>query len=230
MLSSALLCACASPLASDSSDDDDQTTEGAEGGGAALSSSKFPTPNMTTSDKEDVLAKYHLDPDNVIPHGLLLDAVAFYDSNKSNIDNRTYLAIVDFAKTSGKQRFFVIEMTSGAVSSYVVAHGSGSDPGNTGTATRFSNVENSNESSLGFYITSDIYNGKHGTSLRLDGVSTTNSNVRARGIVVHGADYVQEGRSKQGRSWGCFALPMSERTAIINKLKGGSVLYANTSD
>ena len=87
LLSSVLLCACASPL--DDQSDDDQTTEGEEGGGAALSASQYPTPSMTTSEKEDVLAKYHLDPDNAVPHNLLLDAVAFYDSNKSNIDQRT---------------------------------------------------------------------------------------------------------------------------------------------
>ena len=225
-----LVCtACTSPLADDENGDD-PTTEGEEGGGAALSASDFPTPNMTPSEKEDVLAKYHLDPDHVIPHNLLLDAVAFYDSNKSNIDNRTYLTVVDFAKSSGKKRFYIVEMASGSVSSFVTAHGSGSDPSNTGTATRFGNVQDSNQSSLGFYVTADIYNGKHGASLRLDGVSTTNSNVRPRGIVIHGADYVEEGKAKQGRSWGCFALPMSEKTSVINKLKGGSVIYANKAD
>ena len=50
--------------------------------------------------------------------------------------------------------------------------------------------------------------------------------MRARAIVVHGADYVSEGRSQQGRSWGCLALPTSEKDGVIAKLKGGSLIYA----
>ena len=75
-------------------------------------------------------------------------------------------------------------------------------------------------------MTGETYDGKHGNSLRLDGVSPTNSNARARAVVMHGADYVSEGRSKQGRSWGCLALPSPDKDAVIAKLKGGSVIYA----
>ena len=208
------------------SEDENATSDGEEASQSALSSSEYPTPNLSDDEKAQISARYHLDPDGVIPKTLLLDAVAFFDSNKAKIKNRNYLTVVDFSKHSGKQRLFVVNMTSGDVSAYVVAHGSGSDPGNTGYATRFSNVNNSNETSLGYYITGETYDGKHGNSMRLDGVSSTDSNARARAIVMHGADYVGEGRSRQGRSWGCLAMPPNEKDGVIAKLKGGSVIYA----
>lgn len=206
--------------------DETTTLEGEESSGSALSGAEYPAPNLTADEKAQVFAKYQVDAEGVIPRSLLEDAVAFFDFNKAKIKNKAFLTVVDFSKHSGKKRMFVVNMTSGAVSSYVVAHGSGSDPGNTGFATKFSNVDNSNQSSLGYYVTGETYDGKHGNSLRLDGVSSTNSKVRARAIVVHGADYVSEGRSQQGRSWGCLALPTSEKDGVIAKLKGGSVIYA----
>lgn len=212
--------------ATDGVGDENATVEGEETSQSALTASDYPTPNLSAEAKAQVFASYNVDPTGVVPKALLVDAVAFFDFNKSKIHNRTYLSVVDFSKHSGKKRFFVVNMESGAVDSYVVAHGSNSDPGNTGFATRFSNQEGSNESSLGYYITGETYDGKHGNSLRLDGVSATNSHARARAIVIHGAAYVGEGRSQQGRSWGCLALPMSEKDAVIAKLKGGSVIYA----
>lgn len=212
--------------ASDQADDEDVTVEGEESSGSALSSADYPVPNLSDDEKAAIVARYHVDPDGVVPKAMLTDALAFLDANKDKVRNKNFLTVVDFSKHSGKDRLFVVNLTSGAVQAHVVAHGSGSDPGNTGYATKFSNVNNSNESSLGYYVTGETYNGKHGNSLRLDGVSPTNSNARARAVVMHGADYVSEGRSRQGRSWGCLALPTPDKDAVIAKLKGGSVIYA----
>jgi L,D-transpeptidase catalytic domain len=220
------LCVSGCSLSTDETDDENATVEGEESSADALTASDYPTPNLSADQKAAVFARYQVDPSGVVPKALLVDAVAFYDFNKERLKNRSFLTVVDFSKHSGKQRLFVVNMTSGAVSSYVVAHGSGSDPGNTGFATKFSNVENSNQTSLGYYVTGETYNGKHGNSMRLDGVSTTDSHARARAIVMHGADYVSEGRSRQGRSWGCLALPPNEKDGVIAKLKGGSVIFA----
>jgi len=222
-LTSACVAGCA---ASDQAEDEDVTVDGEESSASALSSSDYPVPNLSADEKAAIFARYDIDPDGVVPKAMLVDAVAFFDANKDRIRNKNFLTVVDFSKHSGKDRLFVVNLTTGAVQPHVVAHGSGSDPGNTGYATKFSNVNNSNESSLGYYLTGETYNGKHGNSLRLDGVSPTNSNARARAVVMHGADYVSEGRSKQGRSWGCLALPTSDKDAVIAKLKGGSVIYA----
>lgn len=222
-LTTACVAGCA---ASDQADGEDVTVEGEESSGSALSVSDYPVPDLSPDEKAAIFERYNLDPDGVVPKAMLVDAVAFFDANKEKIRNKNFLTVVDFSKHSGKERLFVVNMATGAVQPHVVAHGSGSDPGNTGYATKFSNVNNSNETSLGYYLTGETYNGKHGNSLRLDGVSPTNSNARSRAVVMHGADYVSEGRSKQGRSWGCLALPTADKDAVIAKLKGGSVIYA----
>jgi hypothetical protein len=222
-ITAACLPGCA---ASDSSDDEDATVEGEESCGSALSAADYPVPSLGDDEKDAIVARYNVDPAGVVPKAMLRDAIVFLDANKDKVKNRSFLTVVDFSKHSGKDRLFVVNLTSGAVQAHVVAHGSGSDPGNTGFATRFSNVNNSNETSLGYYVTGETYDGKHGNSLRLDGVSPSNSNARARAVVMHGADYVSEGRSQQGRSWGCLALPPTDKDAVIAKLKGGSVIYA----
>jgi hypothetical protein len=120
-------------------------------------------------------------------------------------------------------------MKSGSVSQHVVAHGKGSDPNGTGFVERFSNVSGSNASSQGFYLASETYQGKHGLSLRLDGLSSTNNQARARAVVIHAASYVSDGNSKQGRSWGCPALEPGETSGVISRLKGKSLIYAAKS-
>lgn len=193
----------------------------------------LPVPNGDFVDPGDkvvpsVLAHYtHLDPTHLVAKKLLDHAVMFFEVNKTLIPNQSVMTIVDFTKHSGKQRFYVIDMKTGVVTPAVVAHGKMSDPDYTGYATKFSNVEGSNMSSLGFVLTGATYTGVHGRSLRLNGLSPTNSNMFDRAIVIHGASYVVEGQAKQGRSLGCFALDEDEKDAIIDRLKDGSLLYAD---
>lgn len=172
----------------------------------------------------------HLDPQRLVPDAMLEKAVAYFDANKSRIKNQNYITVIDFSKHSGLKRFFVIDMKTGAVSAHKTAHGKNSDPDHDGRATKFSNTNGSNMSSLGFYLTGETYQGGHGYSLMLDGVSATNSNARSRAIVIHPADYVSEGSSKQGRSFGCPALDPRYSAGIINKIKNKSLIYAAYGD
>jgi hypothetical protein len=120
-------------------------------------------------------------------------------------------------------------MISGEVMPIRTAHGVGSDPDHDGFVESLGNVPDSKKSSQGFYQVSEIYSGKYGRSIRLDGLSPTNSNVRRRAIVIHGSDYVHEGNVIQGRSWGCFALAWSIKDHVVDLLSGGSLLYADFS-
>lgn len=190
------------------------------------------TPETTKADASAILQGYqHLDPNHMVPTTLLSKAVVYFDQNKSRFANKAYIVVCDFSSNSKNKRFFIINMSTGAVTAYAVAHGSGSDPDNDGKATKFSNVGGSNASSIGFYRTAETYTGAHGYSLRIDGLSATNSNVRSRAIVVHGAAYVEASYIKSvghaGRSWGCFAVADSLKTEVINKIKGGALIYAD---
>ena len=156
-------------------------------------------------------------------------AIKGYEKLKSNgaVDNSKYLTVIDFSQSSRKKRFYLIDVENAElVMNTFVSHGK-----NTGVdmATKFSNTINSEQSSLGFYITNATYTGKHGLSLRLDGQEEGfNSNAMARGIVMHGADYVNPGRVNSafmGRSQGCPALSNAEYAKAINYIKGGSVMF-----
>lgn len=175
----------------------------------------------------DILRRYaYVDKSKTINPNILSKALIFYHNNQSRIDNKNYLSVIDFSLRSTVARFFIINMQSGEVWAIHTAHGRGSDEDHDGYADQFSNVSGSNASSLGYYLTAETYDGSHGLSLRLDGLSSTNSQARARAVVIHGADYVSESSVIQGRSWGCPAVASELRTQVINMLKGGSLIYA----
>jgi hypothetical protein len=187
-----------------------------------------PTPVQDVDETAMILQKYdYLDPQKIVPTQALTDAILYFYKNQSQIKNKNYLSVINFAQNSREKRFYIIDMNSGSVWAIHVAHGKGSDPDFDGYAQTFSNDPGSNASSLGFYMTAETYDGEHGLSLRLDGLSSTNSNVRDRAIVIHGADYVQESNVIAGRSWGCPAVAMENRDAVVNALKGGSLIYAS---
>ncbi len=138
------------------------------------------------------------------------------------------LTIIDFTLSSTEKRMWVIDMrTNEVIFQTVVSHGR-----NSGMeyANDFSNRPESYKSSLGFYKTAETYMGKHGLSLRLDGLeSGINDNARRRDIVIHGADYANENvadaQGRLGRSLGCPALPLNVSKSIINFIKEESCLF-----
>lgn len=207
---------------------DEPGTEPVNNGSEAVSAPVVePEPVVTESEQNQILAKYdYLDPEHIVPTDLLKKAVTYYETNLSKIANQNYLSVINFGARSTKARFFIINMKTGKVWAIHTSHGKGSDGDHDGYATAFSNVSGSNKSSLGIYKTSGTYYGKHGLSLYLDGLSSTNSNVRARAIVIHGATYVEEASVVQGRSLGCPAVAMENRDKVIAELKGGSIIYA----
>ena len=166
----------------------------------------------------------HIDPNNYVREAHLLKALRFFEYNKSKIENQRYITLIDFSKNASERRMYLINMINGSVQMMNVAAGRGSDPDGDGDATDFSNVNDSHKSSLGFYLTDDEYNGENGDSLRLHGLSPTNSNALSRAIVIHGADYVSDG-VRAGRSWGCPAVDLKNIDSVIDRLKGGSLLY-----
>lgn len=148
--------------------------------------------------------------------------------NQITDKQRSRLTIVDFSKPSTQERMFVFDMEEGKLLyATLCAHGRGSGEN---YATSFSNRPNSHQSSLGFYLTNETYNGSNGYSLRLDGLER-GYNDQARAIVVHGATYVNDQiilQGRLGRSHGCPAVPRALARPIIDDIKGGSVLYIYT--
>jgi len=147
--------------------------------------------------------------------------------NQNKLTNSDYLTIIDMGTSSNNERLFIINMkTQQLEHKSLVAHGRNSG----GTfAKQFSNKVNSHQTSLGFYKTAETYIGKHGFSLRLDGLEFSNNNARRRAVVIHQADYASANFIKQhgrlGRSYGCPSLPKNDYKTIVNKIKNGSCLF-----
>ena len=145
-------------------------------------------------------------------------------------------AVLDFSAHSTTPRFHVIDRASGRVlQSFRVAHGHGSEGRHhDGYAEVFSNVPNSNASSLGLYRTGETYVSEvyPGLAMRLDGLSATNSNARSRFIVIHAARYMEaeswKGKKggRPGLSDGCFVFSQADRDAVVSSLQGGALIYA----
>jgi len=148
-------------------------------------------------------------------------------------ENSSVLTVIDFTKSSREKRLWIIDMlTKHLVLNTWVAHGQGSGKD---MATQFSDVNDSHQSSLGFYLTDNVYMGKHGRSLRLNGLDEGfNSTARARDIVVHGASYVSQKAIEEmghlGRSFGCPAVAPGVRDEVINTIKGKTVMFINGND
>lgn len=181
--------------------------------------------NEDTTNNEKMLWEEKVLKNSNINATALRRAMNYFDANKSKFSNKKYMAIIDFSQHSGRRRLYVIDLVSGAVEQLHVSHGSGSDRNHDGYADSFSNVSGSHKSSLGFVRTAETYYGKHGYSLRMDGLESRNSKVRSRAIVIHGASYVSPSLSKMGRSQGCPAVEMARKDSVINRLKNGALVY-----
>lgn len=174
-------------------------------------------------------------PVEEIPVGrppLLQRALAALDRHSAHFVHRDRLGIADFAAHSGEMRFHLVDIEGGQIlRSLLVSHGQGSDPANSGYATRFSNRPQSHASSKGSYLTGEAYVGKHGQSRRLHGLDAENDRAFERAIVIHGASYVDrsmaEREGRVGRSWGCFAFEQSEIAEVLELLGPGRLLLAD---
>ena len=185
-------------------------------------------------------------PDEIPESGLILDdLIAITDCDSSLITalvkgmkgyehfgkdlslNRR-LIVVDFTQPSFEKRFYVFDLEKRSLIYHnYVAHGK-----NSGMvyARKFSNERHSNSSSLGFYRTAETYFGKHGLSLRLDGLEAgINHKARERAVVIHSAKYANPDFIKKhgrlGRSFGCPTLPEKEYKQVVDLIKEGTLLF-----
>lgn len=181
-------------------------------------------------DTPDIYTEMHLSD-----YGLSLDAFTYglmgYNKLKAEgrLENSNILTIVDFSQTSKNKRMYVIDLENQELLHHtLVAHGR-----NTGDefAKKFSNIDGSWQSSLGFYITKGTNMGASvGFSLIMEGVEKgINDNAQRRQIIVHGADYATENfiqrTGRLGRSFGCPAVPPEAIRPIVSTIKDGTALF-----
>lgn len=157
----------------------------------------------------------------------------FFTITAQNKIKNNLLTIIDFSLSSNKKRMWIVDVNEMKVIDHnLVSHGQKSG---ALYAESFSNTPSSHQSSLGFYLTGDIYYGKHGMSMYLEGLETgINDKARERAIVMHSADYVSTDFIKKngrlGRSHGCPAIPQEGHQKTISLLSGSSCLYIYHND
>ena len=175
--------------------------------------------------------------DAALPRRDLLErAISAYQrlADAGQVRNRV-LTVIDYALPSSQRRLWVIEPETRRVLFHeFVAHGRGSasetDPDRL---VRFGNDAESHRSSRGVFLTGATYTGQHGHSLELHGLEPgVNDRAFERRIVMHPADYASasfraQSGGRLGRSFGCPALDPAVARPIIDRIAGGSVLFAD---
>ncbi len=162
---------------------------------------------------------------------LMKRALAAFNVHRGAVRHADVIAIADYSRASRERRFHLVDMASGVTTSMLVAHGRGSDPAHSGWLQAFSNQDGSFASCAGAFVTGAEYVGKHGRSVRLTGLDSSNNNALERAIVIHTAPYVTEAMArdlgKLGRSQGCFTVTAADLTPVIARLGGGRFLYSD---
>jgi hypothetical protein len=161
-------------------------------------------------------------------HVFRLGVIGFLNIRNYLSNKKEILTIIDYSQHSLNKRFFVIDIKRRKLLYYLrVAH---ADNSGYAYAVSFSNETRSRKNSLGLFVTAETYKGRHGYSLRIDGLEEGfNNNARNRAVVVHGADYVCDVYLKDnripGRSGGCPAIPMEISREVIDVIKAGTCLF-----
>ncbi|MFI4955323.1 MAG: murein L,D-transpeptidase catalytic domain family protein [Gammaproteobacteria bacterium] len=167
---------------------------------------------------------------NLNPVVLSIALDAYRDALKDGHVTKPYLAIIDFSKPSNQRRMWIFDLQrQQKLYELHVTHGL--NTGNNMQAFQFSNRVGSLQSSLGVFVTKNLYDGRQGYSLRLEGLEPgINDNAMRRGIVIHGADYASrdylQKTGRLGRSWGCPAIDDELNAEVIELLENGSVVFA----
>ncbi|HBH45459.1 MAG TPA: hypothetical protein DDY28_13725, partial [Hyphomonas atlantica] len=130
---------------------------------------------------------------------------------------------------SSKKRLFIVNLDTGHVSAFRTTHGRGSDADHDGYLDTFSDTPGSGASPQGAFLTAEEYHGRHGRSLRLDGLDETNANARRRAIVIHAADYAEPGMidtyGRLGRSLGCIVFSRADLDAFMILVPQGTLIF-----
>lgn len=167
-----------------------------------------------------------LDPESLIRPDLLASALA---AAKADGDRSRRLVVVDYSKHSREKRLFVVNLETSAITAYRVSHGLGSDPDHDGLLDSFSSEPGSQASPEGAFRLAEEYHGKHGRSVRMDGLDEINITARSRAVVIHAASYAEPGHlaryGKLGRSNGCIVFSRDDLASFLDDVPTGTLIF-----
>lgn len=192
-------------------------------------------PQRSALRRPSIRSQVPLPTNTVWPRAEVLDLAmrAYRCGRDAGAFQSSLLTVIDYALPSTTKRLWVLDVARNRVLFHeLVAHGEGSGEN---YAVEFSNEPGSRQSSIGVFRTEDVYRGGNGYSLRLAGLEPgVNDLAMERRIVMHGAPYVSAravtALGRLGRSWGCPALPTDVHRSVIDRIKGGSAVFAYYPD
>jgi hypothetical protein len=144
---------------------------------------------------------------------LLRKAKQEYRVNRSRLHNKRYVTLIDYRKSILEDRLYVFDLEKQEV--VLTSRVSHAFKSGMLYPTAFSNVVGSEQSCYGSFLTGETYQGKFGYSLRIDGLSRTNSNSRVRAVIFH-----------PGYTWsaGCYMTEPAVNNRLINLITGKSLV------
>ncbi len=189
------------------------------------------SPQRTSLRRPSIRAQVPVATNTVWPRQEVLDLAlrAYRCGRDAGAFDEGLLTVIDYSLPSTAKRLWVLDLAHHRVLFHeLVAHGEGSGDN---WAVDFSNEPGSRQSSIGVFRTEDVYRGGNGYSLRLSGLEPgVNDLAMERRIVMHGARYVSDravnALGRLGRSWGCPALPSGVSRRVIERIKGGTAVFA----
>ena len=143
-----------------------------------------------------------------------------------NLTASDIVFFIDYSKPIDQRRFYAYDVKARrTLYMDYVGHARASG---VSIPTSFSNVLGTNMSSLGVYRVGEQYeSATFGRSVRLHGLSTTNSRARERAIVIHdvkGGIVVTNSRFEQLYSKGCFTFFNAGYGRLLQFLRPGRTL------
>lgn len=150
--------------------------------------------------------------------------------SSANHYNTSVCFLVDMKIHSGKNRFFVYDLSADSILTQgLVAHGNC----NTGFLihANFSNEVGCGCTSAGKYVVGKAYQGRFGKAFKLKGLDKTNTNAFARFVVLHAYDCIPDYEiypMPVCNSLGCPMVSysfMDKLSNILNKANKPIVLY-----
>ena len=136
-------------------------------------------------------------------------------ARRGDVARGDHITLIDYRKSILQTRLWVYDQKAKKV--VLAARVSHAWKSGALYARSFSNVNGSEKSCTGSFVTGTTYKGKYGYSLRVKGLDASNSNTMARSIIFHNAPYYLPFTA------GCFASNVN--TEIINTIRGGSFVY-----
>lgn len=127
--------------------------------------------------------------------------------------NTRFALFVDLSRHSGRRRFVVWDFAhERIILSCPVSHGSGSSKSHERSAyASLSNEDGSHLSSVGRAVVAERYEGRYGIAYRLDGIDSSNSNLRPRCVVLHGWEHTSSYPIWPFPTVGSFGCPVLSR-------------------